>query len=190
MADALFTATQQRVLGLLFGQPERSFFATEIIRLAGIGRGAVQRELQRLAESGLVTVARVGNQKHYQANPQSPIFEDLHNLITKTVSLHEPIRETLQKLGDSVKFAALYGSVAKQTDTATSDIGLLIVSDDLTLEEVYAALAAAEDRLDRKIHPTLYTKDEFEKRRQAGSTFLDRVLAGEHVVLIGSENGN
>jgi len=76
MASALFTATQQRVLGLLFGQPERSFFATELISLAQAGSGAVQRELKRLAESGLVTVSRIGNQKHYQANHAAPIFEN------------------------------------------------------------------------------------------------------------------
>ena len=70
LADALFSTIQQRVLAYLFGQPERSFFATELIRLAGGGSGAVQRELARLADSGLVTVTRVGTQKHYQANPK------------------------------------------------------------------------------------------------------------------------
>lgn len=73
LAGALFSGTQQRVLGLLFGQPDRSFYATELINLAGVGSGAVQRELARLAQSGLVTVKPVGNQKHYQANPDSPI---------------------------------------------------------------------------------------------------------------------
>ncbi|MBX9811154.1 MAG: hypothetical protein K2Y16_06015 [Burkholderiales bacterium] len=85
MAGALFTATQQRVLGLLFGQPERSFFATELIALARAGSGAVQRELQRLAESGFVTVTRIGNQKHYQANRAAPIFEELRGMVLKTL---------------------------------------------------------------------------------------------------------
>jgi DNA-binding MarR family transcriptional regulator len=60
LADALFTTTQKRVLGLLFGQPGRSFFATELIELTGSGSGAVQRELQRLVASGLVTITRIG----------------------------------------------------------------------------------------------------------------------------------
>jgi len=74
VADALFSFTQQRVLAFLFGQPERSLFATELIGLVGAGSGAVQRELARLGQSGLVTVPRAGTRKHYQANPKSPIF--------------------------------------------------------------------------------------------------------------------
>lgn len=188
LADALFTTTQQRVLALLFGQPERSFFATELIGLARAGSGAVQRELRRLVESGLVTVVRVGNQKHYQANQASPVFNELRDLVRKTVGLHEPIREALKPLEDRIVFAALYGSVAKHKETAASDIDLLIVSDELTLEQLYTALAPAEGKLARKINPTLYTSREFDRRKKAGNAFLKRVLAGEHVVLIGKDS--
>ena len=90
LADALFSGTQQRVRGLLFGQPERSFYATELINLAGVGSGAVQRELASLSQSGLVTVKPVGNQKHYQANPASPIYDELCGMVRKTVGLAEP----------------------------------------------------------------------------------------------------
>lgn len=84
LASALFTSTQQRVLGLLFGHPSRSYYATELIGLAGVGSGAVQRELARLVSSGLVTVRPVGNQKHYQANPDSPLFHELCAIAQKT----------------------------------------------------------------------------------------------------------
>jgi predicted nucleotidyltransferase len=187
LADALFTATQQRVLALLFGQPDRSYFATELIGLARAGSGAVQRELKRLVESGLVTVSRVGTQKHYQANPASPVFDEIRSLINKTVALHEPIRGVLTPFKDRIMLAALYGSVAKHKDTAASDIDLLVVSDELTLEQLYTALAPAEDELARKINPSLYTSKEFEQRKKTGSGFLSRVLAGEHIVLMGEE---
>ena len=62
-ADALFTKTQQRVLAVLFGQSQRSFYANEVIGLAGSGSGAVQRELARLESAGLVTMQRNGKQK-------------------------------------------------------------------------------------------------------------------------------
>jgi predicted nucleotidyltransferase len=188
LADALFTATQQRVLALIFGQPQRSFFATELIGLARAGSGAVQRELKRLVESGLVTVSRVGNQKHYQANHASPVFNELCDLVRKTIGLNVPIREALKPFEDRIVFAALYGSVAKHKDTAASDIDLLVVSDDLMLERLYAALAPVEDKLARKISPTLYTAREFDRRRKAGNAFLRRVLSGEHVVLIGEHS--
>ena len=82
-ADALFSTTRQRVLGLLFGESSRSYYASELIRLTGAGSGAVQRELARLAQSGLVTVRPIGNQKHYQANPGSPLFEELRSIAQK-----------------------------------------------------------------------------------------------------------
>jgi predicted nucleotidyltransferase len=186
LADALFTTTQQRVLALLFGQPSRSFFASELIELTGSGSGAVQRELKRLTSSGLVTVKRIGRQKHYQANPDCPVFDELCALVRKTVAMVEPIRRALAPLAKEIERAVIYGSVVKGTDTASSDIDLLVVADDLTLEALYSALAPVEASLDRKISPTLYTVREYHDRRAAGHSFLTRVLAGEHLVLIGS----
>ena len=188
LADALFTTTQQRVLALLFGQPSRSFFASELIELTGSGSGAVQRELKRLTSSGLVTVKRIGKQKHYQANPDCPVFEELCVLVRKTVAMVEPIRQALAPLAKKIKRALIYGSVVKGTDTASSDIDLLVVADHLTLETLYSALAPVEASLDRKISPTLYTQKEYDDRRAAGNPFLTRVLEGEHLVLIGSED--
>ena len=188
LADALFTTTQQRVLSLLFGQPSRSFFAGELIELTGSGSGAVQRELKRLASSGLVTVTRIGRQKHYQANAASPVFEELCGLVVKTVAVAEPIRSALESLTERIALALVYGSVAKGTDRATSDIDLLVVADQVTLEEIYATLAPVEARLDRRINPALYTSKEFAVRKAAGNAFLTRVLAGEHIVLIGSDD--
>lgn len=185
LAHALFTRTQQRVLGFLFGQPERSFFATELIALTGSGSGAVQRELKRLVASGLVTVVRIGNQKHYQANPASPVFEELRSLVVKTVGLADPIRQALVPLSHRIDHALIYGSVARGSDTAESDIDLLVVADELTLEELYKALATAESALDRKINPTLYTSREFLERRSGGHPFLTRVLERDSIVLLG-----
>jgi len=189
MAGVLFTATQQRVLELLFGQPERSFFATELIGLAGSGSGAVQRELQRLTESGLVTVTRKGNQKHYQANRAAPIFEELRGIALKVFGPAEALRAALAPLAKRIHAAWLYGSVAKGTDRAQSDMDVLIVADDLTLEEVYTALRPAEKRLGRTVSPTLYTRKEFERRRTAKNPFLSKVLAGERILLVGEDYG-
>jgi predicted nucleotidyltransferase len=189
MADALFTSTQQRVLGFLFGQPDRSFFVTELVALVDSGRGAVQRELERLAESGLVVVTKVGNQKHYQANKDSPLFEELRSIISKTVGLQEPLRAALEPLAARISLAMIYGSIAKGREKAASDVDLLIVADTLTLEEVYAALASAEKVLDRRINPTLYTSEEFRQRRKAKNPFLTRVLDGQTVTLLGSLDG-
>ena len=187
LADALFTTTQQRLLALLFGQPSRSFFATELIGLTGSGSGAVQRELKRLSSSGLVNVSLVGKRKHYQANNQSPVFEELRRLVVKTVAVLQPVRQALEPLADRISLALIYGSVASGTDTASSDIDLLIVADGLTLEDLYSALIPVEADLDRRIHPTLYTAREFADRKAARSGFLTSVLGGDRLVLIERE---
>ena len=189
LADALFTSTQQRVLALLFGQPNRSFFVTELVALAGSGSGAVQRELARLAQGKLVIVTRVGNQKHYQANNDSPLFDELCSIINKTVGLQEPVRAALDSLASKISLALIYGSIAKQSDTAASDVDLLLVSDQLTLEEIYSTLAPVEKLLDRRVNPTLYTQKEFDKKRKTRNAFVSRVLNGPTIILIGSIDG-
>ena len=141
VADALFTGTQQRVLALLFGQPGRSFFTKELIELAGSGSGSVQRELGRLQRSGLVTQTIVGNQKHYQANRDAPIFPELCGIVGKLLGTAEVLREVLTSLAEEITLALLYGSVAKRSDTARSDIDLLLVTvDERTLQNTSAAL--------------------------------------------------
>ena len=188
LADALFSGTQQRVLGLLFGQPERSFYATELINLAGAGSGAVQRELAGLAQSGLVTVKPVGNQKHYQANPASPIYDELCGLVRKTVGLAEPLRAALAPLATQIKAAFVYGSVAKKEDTASSDIDLMLVSDTMTFSDTILALQAATVLLGREVNPNIFTTQDFAKRLKEGGSFVSRVMAQPKVWLIGGEH--
>ncbi len=188
LSAALFSNTQQRVLAFLFGQPERSFFATELIRLAGGGSGAVQRELKRLDESGLVTVKRLGNQKHYQANPQSPIYAELCGIVQKTVGLAEPLREALKPFAKKIVAAFVYGSVAKRSDTAQSDIDLMLVSDSLEYADLFAALEAVATTLGRTVNPTIYTRQELAKRVKQKNAFMTRVLAQPKVWLIGGED--
>jgi len=188
LADALFGGTRQRVLGLLFGQPRRSFYATELIGLAGSGSGAVQRELAQLAQSGLVTVRTIGNQKHYQANADSPIFPELCGIALKTVGLAEPLREALAPLARRIAAAFVFGSVAKKSDTASSDIDLMILSDDVGYADIFTALEAAGSNLGRVVNPTILTPGEFTRRVGAQESFLTRVLEQPKVWIIGGES--
>ncbi|MFF7058427.1 nucleotidyltransferase domain-containing protein [Achromobacter spanius] len=187
LADALFPGTKQRVLGLLFGQPDRSFYATEIIGLVSSGSGSVQRELANLAQTGLVTVKAVGNQKHYQANPDSPIFAELCAIVQKTIGLAGPLREALAPLAPKIMAAFVYGSVAKNTDTARSDIDLMLLSDDISYGDVFAALEDAGNKLGRPVNPTILTRKEFTKRVEAQESFLTRVLAQPKIWIIGAD---
>ena len=188
LAGALFSGTRQQLLGLLFGQPSRSFYATELIGLAGSGSGAVQRELKSLAESGLVTVRAVGNQKHYQANAESPIYMELCGIVQKTVGLAEPLREARAPLTRQIRAAFVYGSVAKKSDTAVSDIDLMILSDEVGYAETFTALEAVSSKLGRTVNPTILTRKEFLKRIKAREAFLTRVLAQPKVWILGGDD--
>ncbi len=188
LVDALFAKVQQRVLGVLFGNPRRSFYANEVIGLARSGTGAVQRELARLEAAGLVTVTRVGKQKHYQANAASPVFEELRALLLKTVALADVLREALAPVSRDIRAAFVYGSIAKGQDTAASDIDLMVVSDHLTYADLFAALEDASAQLGRKIAPTVYSLKELSKRVKQDNAFVTRVLAQPKLWLIGGES--
>lgn len=188
LGAALFSATQQRVLGYLFGQPDRSYFANELIALTGSGSGAVQRELKRLTESGLVTVVRHGRQKHYQANPASPIFTELCAITAKTFGLAEPLRTALRPLADRIDTAFIYGSVAKGADTASSDIDLLVVSDDVSYAEIFAAVEPLVAQLGRAVNPTVYAAADLERKLGEGNSFVTRVMAQPKIHLFGNDD--
>jgi predicted nucleotidyltransferase len=188
LASALFSTTQQRLLAWLFGQPERSFYSNELIKLSGGGSGAIQRELTRLSESGLITIRRIGNQKHYQANPESPIFHELQSITRKTVGLAEPLREALMPLSKHISAAFIYGSIAKQRDTALSDIDLLVISDKLTYADIFSALESTSLKLGRPINPTVYTSNEITQRIKRKNPFVTKVIAQEKIWLFGNED--
>lgn len=189
LASALFTSTQQRLFTLLFGQPDRSFFLGELIGLAHSGTGAVQRELARLCDAELVVTTAVGNQKHFQVNRAAPIFNELQAIVLKTVGLAEPIKAALAHSPEPIKLALIYGSFAKRSDIASSDVDLLIVSEQLSLEQAYVLLAPAENTISRKLSVTLLTPNEFQQRRLDSSPFLTKVLSGQHILLAGDLNG-
>ena len=188
LSGALFTKTQQRVLGLLFGNPERSFYANEIVRLASSGIGAVQRELEKLAAAGIIEVRKVGNQKHYQANRQCPIFEELHGIAVKTFGIADILRRFLEPFVDRIQAALVYGSVARGSDTASSDIDLMIVSSDLSYADVFAALSKAENKLGRSVKPTVYKPAEIQRKLKGDNAFLRRVLEQPVIYLVGSHD--
>jgi predicted nucleotidyltransferase len=163
-------------------------YASELIRDARTGSGAAQRELARLEGGGLIRARRIGNQKHYQANAESPLFAELRNIVLKTVGLAEPLRNALEPVAPGIRAAFVYGSVAKATDHAGSDIDLMVVSDSLTYGDVFGPLDKVSQTLGRHVNPTVYSVAEFAKRARSDNAFIARVLEGPKVWVIGSEN--
>lgn len=185
LSSALFTDSQARVLRWLFGQPGRSYHLSELRRLTGLGSASLQRELKRLADTRLVLAERVGNLRRFQANPHSPVYAELVALTRKTLGAEPLLREALQPLVPDLQSAWLYGSVAKQTDTAQSDIDVMLVGKDLSLGRVLKLLAPLEQELGRKINPNCLTPAEFARRRAQPDSFVNRVLAQPVIPLFG-----
>jgi predicted nucleotidyltransferase len=187
LADALFPKVRQRVLSVLFGAPDRSFYANEVIALAQSGTGAVQRELADLSAAGLLTVTKQGNQKHYQANANAPVFAELRSLVLKSIGLADVLFKALMPLSGQIEQAFIYGSVARQQDTAHSDVDLMVISDTLAYGELFCELESATLSLGRKVNPTLYTAADWDKRLQSDSAFVTRVWEQPKIWLVGSE---
>lgn len=188
LSNALFSKVRQCVLALLYGQPSRSFHTNEIIRLTHSGTGSVQRELEKLAAVGLINTRSIGNQKHYMANCDSPLFAELRSIVLKTFGLADVLRQALAPIISQIHIAFIYGSIAKQEDTATSDIDLMLVCDNLTYADLFKLLEEAQVQLRRPIHPTFYSPAEWARKHQANNNFLVQIVKQPKIFLIGSED--
>jgi len=185
LSDALFTATQQRILGLLFGKPDHSFYANEIARWAKVGKGSLMRELERLQRADILTLSRQGNQTHYQANPACPIYQELLGIVRKTFGIVEQLRVALGPFADQVVWAFVYGSIAKDQAHAGSDIDLMLIGDGLHYSEVMERLLPVEEQLGRTINPTLYSLQDWSAKIAAGNSFVQRVVEQEKLNIMG-----
>jgi len=188
IADALFTKTRQKIIGLLFSKPDKSYYLNEIVRIAGMGKGTIKRELDKMTSAGLLTMRKIGNQNHYQPNPESPIYEELLAISRKTFGVADILKKALKKYESDIKFAFVYGSVAKLNDTAVSDLDVMIVGDGLVYAELMASLIPVEKELGRKVNPSTYTPKDFRQKKSKANNFISSVLQQDKIMLIGNED--
>lgn len=188
LAEALFTRTQRNVLQLLYGQPEKSFYTNEILRLTGMGVHTIKRELGRMVSAGILTTKNIGNQKHYQANSACPTYNELVSIVKKTVGVVGVLRDALAPQTGNITIAFVYGSIAKGSERSDSDIDLMVVGSHLAYADLMEALLPAETFLNRKINPALYTAGDFKRKMKQKNHFLTRVTQQEKLFVLGSED--
>jgi len=186
LADALLTKTQQKVLRLLYGRPDRSFYTKEILRLTGMGVHTIKRELDRMTRAGILIRSQLGNQVHFQANSSCPLFDELVSIVKKTIGVADVLSEALTSLEDKILVAFVYGSIAKGEERAESDIDLLIVATQLDYTKLMNLLLPAQEKLKRPINPTVYTEKEFGEKLKQGNHFLKKILTQEKIPIIGN----
>lgn len=187
LSSLLFGSYRREVLALLLLHPEMSLHVREIARVTGKVPGTLVRELNQLAESGLLLRKPVGNQIHYQANPACPIYEELRSILKKTSGLADVLRAALEPLADRVQAAFVYGSVARGDERAGSDLDVMVVGD-AKFADVAQALTPAQETLRREINPNVYRTAEFGAKLAAGEPFLQRVMEDPKIYLVGSED--
>ncbi len=186
LAASLFSPAQAKVLTWLFGQPERWYHVNELLRLTGLGSASLQRELKRLSAAGLLENVQVGNLRRIRANPQSSIYPEFVSVVQKALGAEPLLRDALATFAPRIVLALIYGSIAKRTDHADSDIDLMVVADELGTGDLLPAILQLEQRLGRKISPTLYTRADFACRRADPSSFVSKVISQPTLLLIGS----
>jgi predicted nucleotidyltransferase len=188
MIDALFSKTCQSVLAIFYTRPTEHFYKNQVIRMAQLGNGAISRELDSLTAAGLLLVTKVGNQKHYQANQQAPLFPELKAIALKTFGLGDILREVLAPVEKNIYVAFIYGSIAKEEAVAGSDIDLMIIGDHLTYADLFKFLEKAESILSRKINPTFYSPKEWSQKRHQENNFIVKVISQPKIFIKGTEN--
>jgi len=186
LSSVLFTEYRGRVLGLLLLHPERSYYLREIARLTATVPGTLKREMDKLLEVGLLTVKKVGNQNHYQANLECPIYEDLSNILRKTSGLSDVLIAALLPLSEKIQSAFVFGSVASGKVNAKSDIDLMLIGN-VSYAEVVPLLHPLQEQLGREINPKIYTDKEWNKLVKDNGAFVHDVLSKPKLFVIGNE---
>ena len=187
LGDLLFGQTRGRILTLLFGMPDQSFFTRQIARQIGTSVGTVQRELETLSQIGLIERSATGMQVFYQANRDHPAYAELRSLIAKTAGTFHLLRSALAPLVKKIAFAFVYGSMARGDENGASDVDLMVIGD-VSLDEILTQLTPAERGLGRAINPTVFSLKEFKSKLKEGNHFLKSVMRGKKVLLAGDED--
>ena len=183
LADALFGKTKKAVLGVLFSDPERPVHLRELARLAGVSPTMIGKEMDTLTMAGIAIERRDGNRRVFQANARCPILAELQNIARKTSGVADLIGEALHRL-DGIEAAFIFGSVARGTERAGSDVDVCIVGR-VSHKDVLNALADAERAIGRTINPVIYSVEEFRRKSGDGSPLVSGMLSGPKIALIG-----
>lgn len=186
LSKVLFGQTRRSVLALLFGHADEQFYLREIARRGGTGIGATQRELGQLTEAGLISRVRRGHQIYYQANRKNPIFSELKSILVKTSGVRGILLEGLTSLEDRIKFAFVFGSIARGEEKASSDVDLMVVGE-VSFTDVVSALGQIEAKLGREVNPTVYGPREFREKLAAKNHFLSTIAKEKKLFVIGDE---
>lgn len=187
LSDVLFGEYRKRILGLLLLHPEQGYHVRELARLTNTSAGTLHKELSKLSNAGILQSKKVGNQQHYSANMQCPIFEELASIFRKTSGLADVIANALSSAKNQIQLAMVFGSVARGEEQANSDIDVMVIGD-ISFGDVVSLLHESQATLRREINPVVYSVDSFKTRVEKNDSFLKEILNKPKLFIIGSEH--
>ena len=185
--DALFPTVRAGVLSATLLQPDHWWFMTELARHLEITPSSLQRELESLVASGFLLRRQDGRRVYFKANTESPLFPELRGLVKKTAGIIPELKAAIEKFGERIELALLYGSIARGEEHASSDIDLMVVG---TLQQIdlLTVLRKLEDRFRREVSVTLFSPGEFRRKLASADHFLSSVMEAKTIPLKGSLN--
>ena len=187
LSKTLFGKTRRAVLSILYSHTDESFYLRQLVRITGIGVGAMQRELKQLTDAGIIRRLQIGRQIFFQANTDCPVFKELRDLIIKTIGVGDVLRSALVPLAERIQLAFIYGSIARGDETRGSDLDILVVGD-ITFAEVVSVISPLQETLSREINPSVYPLNEFRSKVSEGQHFISTVLEAPKIFVIGDNN--
>lgn len=187
LASLLFGSARREVLAQLLLHPESSWHVRELARMTGKAPGTLLRELNLLADVGILSRSRIGNQVPFRANPACPVFEELRGIMKKTSGIADVLREALEPMRGRIASAFVYGSIARGDERQGSDLDLMVIGE-VKLGDVVEVLQEASNALRREINPHLYPPQEFARRLAVGDPFLERVMEDKKIFIIGDRH--
>jgi uncharacterized protein len=187
LPDLFGSRLRAKVLGWLFTHTDERFFVRQLTALLDLDSANLSRELARLERMGLLVSSTSGKQKYYQANRNSPIFDELHSLMVKTAGAGDVLRSALNPAGKQIHVAFIFGSIANKMEGRASDIDVMIIGD-ISFGDVVDLFSPAEKTLRREINPVVYPNEEFQQKVKSDHHFIKTVIEGEKIFLVGDEN--
>lgn len=187
LSSLLFSDYRRRVLGLLLLNPDTTYHVRELARLTGTAAGTLHKELTKLTAAGVLQRQEVGNQVHYSANRDCPVFEELASILRKTSGLVDVLAAALSPVEKKIALAFVFGSLARGEQQSKSDVDVMLVGR-LSFADAVRVLHPAQATLQREINPVVYSPDEFRRRAASGDSFIREVLSNPKLFIAGNED--
>ena len=179
----LRSKARQRLLAYYFTNPTVRHHLRDLAERLTIDASNLSQELRRLEREGLFRSEVSGRQKYFQLNREYPLFNEVRNIVAKTIGAIPLITQSLKKI-EGIDEAYLYGSFARNQQDAASDIDVLVIG--APRERVLAeAVRTLERQLGREVTYTVLTRKELDSRRARKDAFLESVWRNKRVSLIG-----